>query len=78
MNLLLFTNIYYIDFHRIQCTEPTSLALDNFQHFSSNSTKFSVVIENAVGYRFLCKSLTRDRLSALSLIDIFIEMLKFE
>ena len=35
------------------------LALNNFQCFSSNSTKFSVVVENAVGFSYSCKSLTR-------------------
>ena len=29
------------------------LVLDNVQRFSSNSTEFSVVIENAVGYNYL-------------------------
>ena len=42
----------YKDLHMVQCTEPTPLALDNVRPFSSNSTKFSVVIENAMGYRF--------------------------
>ena len=47
------------NFHRAQCTEPTPLALDNFRGFSSNLTKFSVVIENAVGNSYLSKSDTR-------------------
>ena len=51
-----FDKHHYKDFHRAQSTQPTPLALDNFWPFSSNSTKFSVVIENAVGYSF---SLTR-------------------
>ena len=38
-------------FHRAQCTQHTPLALDNFGRFPSNST-FTVVIQNAVGYRF--------------------------
>ena len=37
----------------------TPLALNNFRCFSSNSMKFAVVIENAMGYSFLCKSLIR-------------------
>ena len=55
-------HVYYSnskDFHRAQCTEPTSLALNNFRCFSSNSTKFSVVIKIAVVYKSVCKSLTR-------------------
>ena len=40
-------------------TEPTPLALDNFRCFPSNSTKFSEVIENAMGFSFSCKLLTR-------------------
>ena len=56
--------MYYInfdnDFHRAQCTELTPLALNNFRRFfSSNSTKFSVVIKIAVVYKSVCKSLTR-------------------
>ena len=43
--------------HRSQYPEPTHLALDKFRHISS--TNFLVVIKNAVGYSFLCKSLTR-------------------
>ena len=42
-----FDKHHYKDSHRAQCTEPTHLAL-----FSSNSSTFSVVIENAVGYNF--------------------------
>ena len=53
-------NIYYSnfgkdqDFHRAQCTGPTHLAFDDFC-FTSSSKKFSVVIENAMGYGFSCK-----------------------
>ena len=54
-----FDKQHYKDIHSAQCTEPTPLALNNYQHFSSNSTKCSVVIENAVGYSFLCKLITR-------------------
>ena len=54
-----FDKHHYKDFHRAQSTEPTTLTLNNFQCFSSNSLKFSVAIENAVDYSFLCKSLTR-------------------
>ena len=32
----------FIDFHRVNCNEPSS--------------KFAVVIANAIGYRFSCKS----------------------
>ena len=35
-----------------QCTEATHLALDNFRLISSNSTNFSKVNENTVGYSF--------------------------
>ena len=31
-----FDKNHYKDFHRAQCTEHTPLALNNFQHFSSN------------------------------------------
>ena len=34
-----FDKHHYKDFHRAQCTEPTPLALNNFQRFSSNSMK---------------------------------------
>ena len=47
---LYYTNFdkhHYKDSHRTQCAEPTHLAL-----FSSNSSTFSVIIENAVGYNF--------------------------
>ena len=62
-----FENIYYSnfdkhhckDFHRAQCTQLTHLALDNFRRFSSNLTRFSLVIQNAVGYSFVRKSRTR-------------------
>ena len=47
-----FDEHHYKDFHRNQCTEPTTLALYNFLHDSSNSTNVSVLIENAVGYNF--------------------------
>ena len=55
-----FDKHHYKDFH----VRLTALGLAlwqsiTFDIFSSNSTKFSVVIENAVGYRVLCKSLTR-------------------
>ena len=45
-----FDEHHYKDSNRTQYTEPTPLVLDNFRRFSSNSTKFSVVNENAVGY----------------------------
>ena len=47
---LYYTNFdkhHYKDSHRTQCVETTHLAL-----FSSNSSPFSVVIENATGYKF--------------------------
>ena len=50
---------HFEHFNRLQWAEPTSLALDNFRRFSSNPTKFSMVIENAMGYGFTCKSLIR-------------------
>ena len=64
---LIISNIYYSNFdkhhlkkaHRVQCTDPTPLAHDNFRRFSSNSPKFSVVIENAMGYTVSCKWLTK-------------------
>ena len=46
-----FDEDHYKKFQRVQCIEPTPLALD----FTSNSTKFLVVFENAMGYSFSCK-----------------------
>ena len=45
-----------IDFHRVNCNEPSLSLLDNFLCLSSISSKFAVVIENAIGYSFSCKS----------------------
>ena len=50
---------HYKDLPRIECIEPTPLALDNFWRFGPNSAKSLVVIENAIGYSFSYKSLTR-------------------
>ena len=55
-----FDKDHYTDLHRVQCSEHTPLANNNFRSFFfSNSTKLWVVIENALGYSFSCKSLTR-------------------
>ena len=51
-----FDKNHYKDFHSVQCTEPTPLALDNFRLFSSNSMNFEVMIESTMGYSFSCKS----------------------
>ena len=40
------------------CTEPTPLALDIFQSFSSNSAKFSVIVQKAVGMQQLFVKIT--------------------
>ena len=55
-----FIIIYYskfdkhncIDFHLVQCNEPTTLALGNFLCFSLISTTFAVVTAIALSYRF--------------------------
>ena len=54
-----FDKHHYEYAHRTQCTVPAPLAINFFRSFLSNSAKFSVVIEFAVGHSFLCKSLTR-------------------
>ena len=43
-----------INFHRVQCNEPTLLALDSFWCFSLISTKYAAVIVFASSYRFKC------------------------
>ena len=47
-----FDKHHYKNFHRTHRTEPTLLALDDLEVFSSNSSKIPVIIENAVGYNF--------------------------
>ena len=61
MSAIELNNLYYSNFDkyhqkyflRAQCTEPTPLALDNFQRFSTNSKKYSVLLDNAMHYSFL-------------------------
>ena len=50
---------HYKDFYGLQCTEPTPLALNNFQILFSNSKNFTLVVENSMDYSFSCKSLSR-------------------
>ena len=45
---------HYINCHRVQCCEPTALALDNFRCFSLISTAFAVVNVIASNFRFQC------------------------
>ena len=47
-----------IDFHKVQCNEPTLLTLNNFWCFSLISTKYAAVIMIASSYRFKCRSHT--------------------
>ena len=50
----MYTKHQYNYFQRVNFTEPSPLAIDNFRRFffkfNDISTKFSVVIENWVGY----------------------------
>ena len=46
-----FDKDHYKDFHSVQCTEHTPLALDNFQRFFSKCNEiFNGNIGNAIGY----------------------------
>ena len=54
-----FDKHHCIDFHRVHCTEPTPLSLNNFFCLSLILSKFAVVIANVIAYNLTCKSSTR-------------------